>query len=1277
MMTAMSGQWQIWIDTGGTFTDCLAVDPDGAWHRVKVLTSGALRGSVEQALDASRLRICESWSAPDGFATGLRLHLLSQPGAAPVEVTAHVGRELELAGPVRAEAGATFEVRTGDPAPLLAARLVTRTPAGAPLPPHRLRLATTLGTNALLQRRGAALALFVSAGFADLLRVGTQQRPDLFALSIARPAPLPETVVEVPERVAVDGEVLRPLDLAAVEHRARELHDAGIRVAAVALVNSYRWPEHERRVCRALRQVGFEHVCSSAELSPLISLLSRAETAVVNAYLTPILEQFLRRIEQGSGASPLMVMTSTGGMVRGSAFAPKDSLLSGPAGGVVGAAAAGRLSGFERVISFDMGGTSTDVARFDGDYDYRFEQRVGDARLASPAMAIETVAAGGGSICAIDEQGALAVGPGSAGADPGPACYGAGGPLTLTDVNLLLGRLDPTQFRFPVSRERARRALGALEEQLDRRPDTDQLLEGLLELANERMADAIRRVSLRRGYDPHDYTLVAFGGAGPQHACGVAERLGIQTVLGPRDAGLLSARGMGQAAVERFATRQVLRPLSEVEDEIDGWLDELAREAREALLADGVPEDQAATRRRIAGLRLLGQDTAITLDVGPGPLAELFAARFEALYGYQPGREQKIEVESLRVVVSDAGGIEARGGPFARGNSGTPGAARRDARTRSWRSPAARWSGATNITARFNGEWHDAPCFRRDALDPTAPLDGPAVVVDPYSTTVVEPGWRAGLDRAGALVLRRSADLRPVVARAEAVELELFVGRLAAIAEQMGELLRRTALSTNIKERLDFSCAVLDDDGELVVNAPHIPVHLGSLGLCVRRLAETVSMGPGDVVVTNHPAFGGSHLPDVTVVSPVHSGDRLVGYVVSRAHHAEIGGDRPGSMSPSARRLVEEGVVIAPLFLFSRGEPRWEALEEVLRRAPFPSRAVSDNLADVAAQVAANRQGAAALGELAESSDGTLRRHMEALKARAERHIRSSLAALPDGDYRARDALDDGTPLAVRVTISGDHARVDFTGTGGVHPGNLNATPAIVRGVVIYVLRLLVRRALPLNEGLMRAVELVIPDGSLLSPGFPDDPAQAPAVVGGNVETSQRLVDLLLSALGLCACSQGTMNNVVFGNAGFGYYETVGGGAGAGPGFDGESGVHTHMTNTRITDVEVVEQRYPVRVERFGLRRGSGGAGSQRGGDGLVRELCFLEPVELSLLTQRRSAGPCGLGGGEPGQPGEQRLIRADGEPVKLAAVDGCQVRPGDRLVLETPGGGGYGPPED
>jgi len=1253
--------WQIWVDTGGTFTDCLALDPAGAWHRVKVLSSGALRGRVADQASGRRLLVEHNWPStmsPHAL-TGLVCGAARRGASATVESFDPIRSELTLSRPVALEPGATFEVRGAEPVPVLAARLVTGTPAGAPLPPHRLRLATTLGTNALLQRRGSALALFVSAGFADLLRIGTQQRPDLFALEIRRPAPLPAAVVEVQGRIAADGAELAPLDEAALRREARAILGRGIDCAALALAHSYRNPTHEARAARLLRGLGFAHVSCSAELSPLIALLPRAETAVVNAYLAPLVGGFFERITRVSGGAPL-VMSSAGGLMRADRFAPKDSLLSGPAGGVVGAALIGRRAGLERVISFDMGGTSTDVARFDGEHDYRFHQQVGEVHLATPALAIETVAAGGGSICAVDAQGALVVGPESAGAEPGPACYGAGGPLTITDVNLLLGRLDPTRFRIPVEPGLARAALTALRtRQADaaarEAEDEDRLLEGLLALANERMADAIRQVSVRRGYDPRDYALVAFGGAGPQHACGVADRLGMETVLVPADAGLLSALGLGHAEVERFATRQVLRGLGEVEGELAGWLEELAAEARALLNEEGVPAAQSRVRRRLVNLRLLGQDSALTLDcpsgVDPGALAARFGDRFAALYGYSPPADRPIEVESIRVVASSSAGRSAEA-PAPRGEERTePG----------------------RLTARFGGQWREVPCLEREQLVAGQVIEAPAVIMDRHSTTVLETGWRATVHESATLVLRRTTAAPSSTLEAPAaVQLELFIGRLGSIVAEMGELLRRTALSTNIKERLDYSCALLDRQGGLVLNAPHIPVHLGSLGLCVRRVVATLPLGPGDVALTNHPAFGGSHLPDVTLITPAFAGQTLLGYLASRAHHAEIGGSTPGSMPPRARCLAEEGVVIAPFKLLEAGRPRWDELARRLREAPHPSRAVEDNLADLAAQLAANRLGARALEALAaEHGANALQGWMDDLKDRAERQIRAALAALPDGEHRARDSLDDGTPLGVVVTIDGESARIAFE-AGAAHPGNLNATPAVVRGVVIYVLRLLVRRPLPLNEGLMRAVALTIPPG-ILDPPFPDDPRRAPAVVGGNVETSQRLVDLLLRALGLAACSQGTMNNLVFGNERFGYYETVGGGAGAGPDFCGASGVHTHMTNTRITDVEVLEQRYPVRVERFAIRAGSGGRGARRGGDGLVRELTFLEPVELSILSQRRTTRPCGLDGGEPGAPGRQRLLRRDGSVLELSPVDGCAAEPGDRLLLETPGGGGHG----
>ena len=1260
--------WKIWVDMGGTFTDCLAQDPAGATRRAKVLSSGALRGRVLRARSVAELELEPGWPQPGFPVTGFSLRLLGRATAA-VSVARHdpatgllrLGRPLDPAP----APGAAFEVRCDEDAVLLALRQVTGTAATAELPPMALRLATTLGTNALLQRKGAPTALFVTAGLGDLLRIGTQQRPELFALAVRRPEPLHHAVVEVPERVAADGAVLRPLDIEALRQRAVELVRGGVRCAAVALANSYRDPEHEQRLAEMLREVGFDHVSASAALSPLITLRTRAETALVDAYLAPAMGAFLGRVQRAvRQTAPVLVMNSAGGMACADTFEARDSLLSGPAGGVVGAAEAGRRSGFARVISFDMGGTSTDVARCDLEagvgHDLRFEQRVGDAHLSQPALAIHTVAAGGGSICAWD-NGALRVGPHSAGADPGPACYGAGGPLTLTDTNLLLGRLRPRRFRIPVNPEHADRALQRLQQDLQHDtgevvPD-EQLLQGLLELANERMADAIRKVSVRRGYDPAQHALLAFGGAGPQHACAVASRLGMDTVVVPADAGLLSAAGVGHAAVERIRARQVLLPLDQALPALDRQLDQLAHDAVRDVVADGVPADRVLVRSRLVSLRFVGQDSSLQVERVDGqPLDQAFARQHLALYGHLP-EDRPVEVESIRVVAAG----EA---PMSAPEPGPP--------------PAVTPSTPARVRAYLGGRWQQVPCYERAALPAGAQLQTPALVLDQHCTTVVEPGWEAEVDQAGALVLRRRGqedDGAALQQRPEAVRLELFVGRLTAVAEQMGEVLRRTALSTNIKERLDFSCAVLDGAGRLVVNAPHIPVHLGSLGLCVRAVRQALDLGPGDVAVTNHPAYGGSHLPDVTVICPVFiAGARQpLAYVAARAHHAEIGGSCPGSMPPDATCLAQEGVVIPPTLLQVAGRPRWRTLRALLGGGPYPSRALEDNVADVRAALAAVSRGAADLAALAEVHGAqTLQRQMDALRQRAGDQVSRALAALPDGEHRASGILDDGTPLAVCVTISGDRAQVDFAGTGAVHPGNLNATPAIVRSVVIYVLRLLVQRDLPLNEGLMQAVELKLPSG-LLDPPFGDDPAAAPAVVGGNVETSQRLVDLLLRALGLAACSQGTMNNVLFGDSSSGYYETVGGGGGAGPGFCGASAVHSHMTNTRITDVEQLEQRYPVRVERFAVRRGSGGAGLHRGGDGVVRELTFLAPMSLSLLTQRRSQGPCGLAGGSPGQPGAQRVIRADGVVQPLGAIDGCEVGPGDRLVLETPGGGGWG----
>jgi 5-oxoprolinase (ATP-hydrolysing) len=1249
----MSDPWRIFVDVGGTFTDCLALDPGGGLHRTKVLSNAALRGRVRR-VEERRVAVEQGWGVPDDFVRGFRFAPLGAAGGAGhALVLGYDARrgwiELDRAAPLRP--GDPFELRSPDEAPVLASRMVMGVGHG-PLPPLEVRLATTRGTNALLERRGAAAALFLTRGFGDLLLIGDQRRPDLFSLCIRKPRPLQESVIEVDERLAPDGSVLRPLDLETAVAAGRTLLERGVRAAAVAFLHSYRNPQHERALAARLRGAGFEHVCCSSDLSPSIRILPRAQTALVGAYLGPVLAEYLDGIAGAlaggarSEAPRFHVLTSAGGLVGASACRPGDCLLSGPAGGVAGAAGAGRRSGFPRVIGFDMGGTSTDVARYDGDFEYQFEHRVGDVLLAAPALAIETVAAGGGSVCRVTEHG-LAVGPQSAGADPGPACYGAGGPLTLTDVNLLLGRLDPGSFEIPIFPSQAEAAVAALLPAAG--ADRDRVLDGFLQIANEHMADAIAEISLRKGYDPRDYALVAFGGAGGQHACAVAQRLGIETVIMPADASLLSAAGLAEAVVERFARRQVLRRLEEIGDELAGLIDELCAEACDQVALEGVPRRLVAVRRRIVNLRVAGQDSTIPVEE-TGSLTEAFARRYRATYGHAPPAAG-LEVESIAVVAA-APGVPLHLAP-ATALPGSPGKPRTG-------------------RARFEGGWQDVEVWQRQALDPGAAIEGPALLFEPRSALVIEPGWRAEVDAAGAIVLR-SRGPRPAV-RADAVRAELFAHRLAAVARQMGRVLERTALSTNVRERMDFSCAVLDGGGALLVNAPHIPVHLGALGPCVRALRSALPMGPGDVVVTNHPGFGGSHLPDVTVVTPVFlEGDRPLAYLASRAHHAEIGGTRPGSMPPLARVLAEEGVLIPPTYLVRGGEPEYDRIQGLLCGAPHPSRAVRENLADLRAAVAANRFGARALADLAgELGADAVAAEMAALTLRAERQAREALARLPAGRYEALRTLDDGSPIRVRVDLGESGAVVDFTGSSPVHPGNLNAAPAVVTSAVLYVIRVLAGEGLPLNEGLLRAVELRVPPG-MLAPDFGDDPRRAPAVGGGNVETSQRIVEALLCALRMAADSQGTMNNVLFGNDRFSYYETVCGGAGATPNCDGAAAVHTHMTNTRITDPEILEQRYPVRLERFAVRRGSGGRGRRRGGDGAVRELTFLEPMSLSILSQHRAVGPQGMDGGGPGLPGAQRVLRAGGDVVPLGAVAACDVGPGDRLVLETPGGGGWG----
>jgi 5-oxoprolinase (ATP-hydrolysing) len=1318
-----NNHWNIRVDTGGTFTDCLGIDPEGKRYRTKVLSSSGMRGAIVEILSASEIKIEREWEAPDDFIKGFEFKLLDSDRE-PVAVKGfESGRSvITLDKPLAEDSwkGHPIEMVSPEESPVLAARLITQTPIGSPLPPINLRLATTRGTNALLERKGARTALFITEGFGDLLRIGTQQRPDLFALKIEKPEPLYEEVIEVKERLDAGGEVLTAIAEASFKSKAEKLIEKGIRSATVVFMNSYANPAYEQKMGQWLRDLGFEHISVSNDLSRFVKLLPRAQTTLVNAYLAPVMESYLDQVESAMSEGTLSVMTSAGGLKRRTDFTPKDGLLSGPAAGVVGASAVGKASGFSRIISFDMGGTSTDVSRYDEDMEYTFEHQVGDARLMAPAVAIETVAAGGGSVCSFDGH-TLRVGPESAGADPGPACYGSGGPLSLTDVNILAGRLVEKNFHIPVESEAAKKKLQEVTADIckaeGKEIEASAVLEGFLDIANQRMAEAIEKISLRKGYDPADYALVSFGGAGGQHCCAIARRLGIIDIIIPKDAGLLSAYGLGHAVMEHFEEEQLIELLSDCSSEIGGRMDELSRKAREALSAK-VPSDDIEVRRRLIFMRLKGQES--TLKIAYEPEKDLQPA-FQEAYRQQFGhwvQDAVIEIESLRVVVSTT----------SDGHS-TP---KKHSRSNQQAGASGEWAHIEEKEILFNGSMRAAPVYERSDAVAGASFEGPALVLDPYNTIVIEPGWKAEVLADGSLKLKandlpvgeskskadkhsdgasklkegglpgvkqkkdgnkgnegkseepgksekrqteeKGRNLESKKSRPEAVELELFTHRFTSIAEKMGEMLQRTARSVNVKERQDFSCALLDPGGQLVVNAPHIPVHLGAMGICVRSLQKEIEMRPGDVIITNHPAHGGSHLPDVTVVSPIfNAGHQLIGYAANRAHHAEIGGSRPGSMPPDATSLVEEGVVIPPMYLLKEGEPQLNQIKDHLLNAAWPTRSIDENMADLQAQLAANRQGAEALRQLEEEHGlQTLHHYMDQIKNRAERLMRDTLKEIPDGVYEAEELLDDGTPLCAKWFIDNDSVRIDFEGTGAVHPYNLNANPAIVNSVVMYVLRLLVGRALPLNEGLMEPVTLKLPQ-CLLNPVFSDDPKECPAVVGGNIEISQRLTDTLLKPFERIACGQGTMNNVLFGNEAFGYYETVGGGSGAGTDFDGADAVHQHMTNTRGTDPEIFEQRYPVRLERYAIRSHSGGSGTRKGGDGIIREMTFLEPMKLSVLTQHRVQAPYGQKGGEPGKRGKQWVVRKGGEKVVLEPSDACEMNSGDRFVLHTPGGGGFG----
>lgn len=1272
--------WHLFVDTGGTFADALGRSPTGELRRAKVLSSSMLRGRVVGGSPGT-WEIENRWDACNDLMVGWDVRRTTDGSdlGAVQGWDAATGR-LRLTGSASPSPGTIIDVICPEEAPILAARILTRTPGNQPLPPIVLRLATTRGTNALLTRDFPRPTVFTTAGLEDLLDIGTQQRPDecLFSLDIRKPARVHGVVVSVHARISPDGQTIAALQMERLHAETQHACGGARGAAAIALLHADLHPAHELQVAEAARSMGFDPVVCSHQVSPMVKLLPRALTTVVEAALAPVVSSYIKRIQASLGNSgQLDIMTSAGGLAPCRDFAAKDSLLSGPAGGVVGAAAAARSAGANEIFAFDMGGTSTDVSRWSAGagVEHASEHSAGDVTLVSPAVRVHTVAAGGGSICDFDGA-ALTVGPASAGASPGPACYGRGGPLTVTDVQVLSGRLFAAGFGVPLDEPAASRSAGALLARIhtiDPSATVELMLDGLLAIAAERIAGAIRVVSSARGHDPARATLLAFGGAAGQIACLVAERLGMSRVILPRDAGILSARGLMSAVFQTIVQRQILQPLHMAIDGLQATVDDMMSQAQRDLAAYcgvATSESPHITNRLDWALRWHGQETPVEIEadgVNEERLRERFDAAYRRQYGYAADRDPtSLEVVWVRLVASTVSNVAVP-------DEKSPMETLIEAKPRTQ-------------ALRTRGRQVMAPVIMRPSLAVGAQLAGPALIVEEHCTTVVEDGWNLEVLADGAMAMVRAkgaGEEERAASQLDSAEVELYTSRLESAARAMGAALQRTSVSVNVKERLDYSCAVLDSDANLVACAPHVPVHLGSLGVCVREVRKRIDIGPGDIVVTNHPACGGSHLPDVTVIAAAfdESAPTIpMAYVAARAHHAEIGGIRPGSMPPDARCLADEGVVIAPMYAVRAGMSNLEQVRTLLsdNSRGVPSRAVGTNLEDLRAAIAACLSGVHQLQTLAKGEGGRerLARMMESIQSRSAHVAGEAIARLGTRAIDLSDTLDDGTPLRARLVIDSSGMTFDFSGTGGPHPGNLNATPAIVRSCLVYVVRVLAGRDLPLNEGLMRPVRVVLPT-SLLNPHFEadGDPRDQPAVVGGNVEVSQRLVNMLLRGLGLCAESQGTMNNLIFGDDARSYYETIGGGAGAGPGFAGASAVHTHMTNTRITDPEILERRYPVRLERFAVRRGSGGAGTNRGGDGIERVIRFLEPMRVSVLTQRRAQGAHGLVGGNHGQPGMQRVIRADGQITTLGPSDGADLHAGDAIEMLTPGGGGWGPP--
>ena len=1198
--------WQFWIDRGGTFTDIVARRPDG-----EILCHKVLSENPERYRDAA--------------VQGIR----------------------DLLG----------------------------LKSGEPIPPgliDTVRMGTTVATNALLERKGDPTLLLITKGFADLLRIGYQNRPRLFDLHIRLPEVLYSRVAEVSERMGARGEIVEPLDEASARAALEEAFAAGIRTVAIAFMHAYRYPAHEQRVAQIARDVGFTQVSPSHLASPLIKLVSRGDTAVADAYLSPVLRRYVDQVRDELGADRggcrrLQFMQSNGGLIDAGLFQGKDSILSGPAGGVVGMVRTGTMAGFDKLIGFDMGGTSTDVTHFDGQFERSFETEVAGVRMRAPMMHIHTIAAGGGSILKF-EDGRFQVGPESAGANPGPACYRRGGPLAVTDCNVLLGKIQPAHFPSvfgpggdePLDVDAARAAFARLTADINAASGTafspEEVAEGFLRIAVENMANAIKKISVQRGYDVTRYTLNCFGGAGGQHACAIADVLGITRVLLHPYAGVLSAYGMGLAEVRALRERQIEQPLHGADATIAAALAELEASAFDEVLGQDIPRERITVERRVH-VRYEGAHQPLAVEYGDeATLRARFAELHKVRFGFAADRDDLIvEAVALEAIGASEAVIET---PQANAADAAP-------------------SRLANARMHTRAGWIEAPLYDRLKLAPGHTIQGPAIIVEPTGTNVVEHGWTAAITPLGHLVLTRTAaqarreqlgtDVDPIM-------LEVFNNLFMSIAEQMGATLENTAYSVNIKERLDFSCALFDPDGNLVANAPHVPVHLGSMSEAVRTVMRlnAGTLKPGDSLMLNNPYNGGTHLPDVTVVTPVFSADgaRILFIVASRGHHADIGGRTPGSAPPDSRTIDEEGVIIDNFKMVDQGRLRDAETRALLASGRYPCRNIDQNMADLRAQIASNETGVREiLRMVAQFGQPVVDAYMRHVQDNAEAAVRRAIEKLSEGEFHY--PMDSGAAIhvAVRVNRETRTATIDFTGTSPQSEFNYNAPQAVCRAVVLYVFRTLSESDIPLNEGCLKPLTIIAPEGTMLNPRYPA------AVIAGNTEVSQAATNAVFGALGVLAGSQGTMNNFVWGNARLQNYETICGGTGAGNGFDGASAVQTHMTNTRMTDPEILEWRFPVRLESFTIRRGSGGAGRWRGGDGAVRRLRFLEAMTVTTLGSSRKVPPFGLAGGAPGACGVDFVERVDGSRERLEGNDRREMQPGDVYHMETPAGGGYGAP--